>query len=189
MHCIGSNGNRSDGNSPTTSELLVNNCNGANTSNGNRSGGNSPLKLSDRAALNSNHSPPPPLIQLFCTQRLSIVKHSAVQVSNLLLCTFHWIRNQVLSSAVVVVRWPDRWHFYQCSLRQPSLLASFKSKQHSSKKSTSNLATEAFWRLHLIESWWSRWFWWRYTQGNFFNWYPPKKLKYVKPRIGVSMLT
>ena len=27
------------------------------------------------------------------------------------------------------------------------------------------------------------------VQGVFFNWYPPKKLKYGKPRLGVSMLT
>ena len=26
-------------------------------------------------------------------------------------------------------------------------------------------------------------------QGVFFNWYPPKKLKYGKPRLGVSTLT
>ena len=26
-------------------------------------------------------------------------------------------------------------------------------------------------------------------QGVFFNWYPPKKLKYGKPRLGVSRLT
>ena len=26
-------------------------------------------------------------------------------------------------------------------------------------------------------------------QGDFFNWYPPKKLKYVKPWLGVSTLT
>ena len=25
-------------------------------------------------------------------------------------------------------------------------------------------------------------------QGDFFNWYPPKKLKYVKPKLGVSTL-
>ena len=62
LHCIGSNGN--GGNCLATSELLVNNSSGANTSNGNRSGGNSRLKLSDRPPLNSNHSPPPPLIQL-----------------------------------------------------------------------------------------------------------------------------
>ena len=28
-----------------------------------------------------------------------------------------------------------------------------------------------------------------YIQGVFFNWYPPKKLKYVKPRLGESTLT
>ena len=27
------------------------------------------------------------------------------------------------------------------------------------------------------------------TTGCFFNWYPPKKLKYVKPRLGESTLT
>ena len=34
-------------------------------------------------------------------------------------------------------------------------------------------------------------FWQNYTivQGVFFNWYPPKKLKYGKPRLGVSTLT
>ena len=26
-------------------------------------------------------------------------------------------------------------------------------------------------------------------QGDFFHWYPPEKLKYVKPRLGESMLT
>ena len=26
-------------------------------------------------------------------------------------------------------------------------------------------------------------------QGGFFHWYPPKKLKYVKPRLGESTLT
>ena len=26
-------------------------------------------------------------------------------------------------------------------------------------------------------------------QGDFFHWYPPKKLKYVKPRLGESTLT
>ena len=29
----------------------------------------------------------------------------------------------------------------------------------------------------------------KYLQGVFFNWYPPKKLKYGKPRLGVSTLT
>ena len=29
----------------------------------------------------------------------------------------------------------------------------------------------------------------KYTGCFFFNWYPPKKLKYVKPRLGVSTLT
>ena len=28
-----------------------------------------------------------------------------------------------------------------------------------------------------------------YYTGCFFNWYPPKKLKYVKPRLGESTLT
>ena len=28
-----------------------------------------------------------------------------------------------------------------------------------------------------------------YIKGVFFNWYPPKKLKYGKPRLGASMLT
>ena len=28
-----------------------------------------------------------------------------------------------------------------------------------------------------------------YVQGVFFNWYPPKKLKYGKPRLDVSTLT
>ena len=28
-----------------------------------------------------------------------------------------------------------------------------------------------------------------YIQGVFFNWYPPKKLKYVKPRLGESTAT
>ena len=28
-----------------------------------------------------------------------------------------------------------------------------------------------------------------YIQGVFFNWYPPKKLKYGKPRLGESTLT
>ena len=30
---------------------------------------------------------------------------------------------------------------------------------------------------------------WVYIQGVFFNWYPPKKLKYGKPRLGESTLT
>ena len=30
--------------------------------------------------------------------------------------------------------------------------------------------------------------WYLFIQGGFFNW-PPKKLKYVKPRLGVSTLT
>ena len=29
----------------------------------------------------------------------------------------------------------------------------------------------------------------KYLQGVFFNWYPPKKLKYGKPRLGESTLT
>ena len=28
-----------------------------------------------------------------------------------------------------------------------------------------------------------------FVQGVFFNWFPPKKLKYVKPRLGESTLT
>ena len=28
-----------------------------------------------------------------------------------------------------------------------------------------------------------------FIQGVFFHWYPPKKLKYVKPRLGESTLT
>ena len=28
-----------------------------------------------------------------------------------------------------------------------------------------------------------------YLQGDFFHWYPPKKLKYGKPRLGESTLT
>ena len=30
---------------------------------------------------------------------------------------------------------------------------------------------------------------WGEVQGVFFNWYPPKKLKYGKPRLGESTLT